>query len=91
VIDDELDGEIAALRRRLSAGGGPAASPGRRAIALEGLLALDAAIALVRLFERRLAALLRLRLRSATPELLPEGRPFLDLGAALREAAGAWR
>ena len=72
-----------------------AAQPGspapRRAVALEGLLAIDLAIALVRLFERRLAALLRLRLRSATPELLPEGRPFLDLGRALHEAAEAWR
>ena len=67
------------------------ASGARRAIALEGLLAVDASVALVRLFERRLASLLRLRLRSATPDLLPEGRPFLDLGRALHEVAGAWR
>ncbi len=64
---------------------------GRRAVALEGLLALDASVALVRLFERRLAPLLRLRLRSATPDVLPDGRPFLDLGQALHEVAEAWR
>jgi hypothetical protein len=91
VIDHELESDIAGLRRRLVAAAGPTTTAARRAIALEGLLALDAAVALVRLFERRLAALLRLRLRSATPELLPEGRPFLDLGRALQEAAEAWR
>ena len=31
------------------------------------------------------------RLRSAEPELLPHGRPFLDLATALREAEQAWR
>ena len=91
VIDGELEGEIAALRRRLARGATPSATAASRAIALEGLLALDASVALVRLFERRLASLLRLRLRSATPDLLPEGRPFLDLGHALHEAAEAWR
>jgi hypothetical protein len=91
VIDPDVAGEIAALRRRLAAGAGPGASAGRRAIALEGLLAVDAAVALVRLFERRLASLLRLRLRSATPDVLPDGRPFLDLGRALHEVAEAWR
>jgi hypothetical protein len=91
VIDADLAGEIAALRRRLATGAGPASSGARRAIALEGLLVVDAAVALVRLFERRLASLLRLRLRSATPEVLPDGRPFLDLGRALQEVAEAWR
>ena len=91
VIDDDVAGEIAALRRRLAAGAGPAAPAARRAIALEGLLVVDASIALVRLFERRLASLLRLRLRSATPDVLPGGRPFLDLGQALHEVAEAWR
>lgn len=90
-IDPPLEADIAALRRHLVAGAGPRATVARRAIALEGLLAIDAALALVRLFERRLAPLQRLRLRSATPELLPEGRPFLDLGRALHEAAEAWR
>lgn len=91
VIDAEVEAEIATTRRRLTASAGAAAPPARRAIALEGLLAIDASIALVRLFERRLAALLRLRLRSATPELLPGGRPFLDLAGALHEVAEAWR
>jgi hypothetical protein len=91
VIDGDLEAEIAATRRRLAASASPAATPGRRAIALEGMLAVDAAIALVRLFERRLAALLRLRLRAPTPELLPAGRPFLDLSRALHEVAEAWR
>jgi hypothetical protein len=91
VIDAALEDEIAALRRRLVRGATADATAPSRAIALEGLLAIDASVALVRLFERRLAALLRLRLRSATPDLLPEGRPFLDLGRALHEAAEAWR
>ena len=91
VIDAEVAEEIAALRRKLTAGTEPASSAGRRAIALEGLLVVDATVALVRLFERRLAPLLRLRLRSTTPDLLPDGRPFLDLGQALHEVAEAWR
>jgi hypothetical protein len=91
VIDADLANEIAALRRRLAGVAERVASRARRAIALEGLLVVDASVALVRLFERRLASLLRLRLRSATPDLLPEGRPFLDLGRALHEVAGAWR
>jgi hypothetical protein len=90
-IDPELEVEIGVLRRHLAAATGPRTTAARRAIALEGLLAIDAALAVVRLFERRLAALQRLRLRSATPELLPGGRPFLDLGRALHEAAEAWR
>jgi hypothetical protein len=91
VIDSDLEGEIAATRRRLATAAAPGAAAARRAIALEGLLAVDASVALVRVFERRLAALLRLRLRSTTPELLPNGRPFLDLGRALQEVAEAWR
>jgi hypothetical protein len=91
VIDDQLAREIATLRRRLTIEAGPATPPSGRAIALEGLLAVDASVALVRLFERRLAALLRLRLRSATPDFLPDGRPFLDLGQALQQVAEAWR
>jgi hypothetical protein len=90
-IDPPLEADIVALRRHLVAGADSRTTAARRAIALEGLLAIDAALALVRLFERRLAALQRLRLRSATPELLPGGRPFLDLGRALHEAAEAWR
>jgi hypothetical protein len=90
VFDDALKAEVAALRRWLAR----LAAPGRdevAASALEGLLALDAAVALIRLFERRLAALLRLQLRSGDAEFLPHGRPFLDLAGALREAERAWR
>jgi hypothetical protein len=91
VIDDELQVEITAMRRRLAAGAQTTTAAASRAVALEGLLVVDASVALVRVFEQRLAVLIRLRLRSATPELLPEGRPFLDLGRALREVAEAWR
>jgi hypothetical protein len=91
VIDIDLEGEIMVMRRRLAAAAAPAVLAARRAVALEGLLAVDASVALTRLFERRFATLLRLRMRSNTPELLPDGRPFLDLGRALREVAEAWR
>ena len=91
VIDIDLEGEIMVMRRRLAAAAAPTTLAARRAVALEGLLAVDASVALTRLFERRLATLLRLRMRSNTPELLPDGRPFLDLGRALREVAEAWR
>jgi hypothetical protein len=91
VIDIDLEGEIMVMRRRLAGAAKSAPGAARRAVALEGILALDAAVALVRVFERRLATLLRLRLRSETPDLLPDGRPFLDLGRALREVAEAWR
>jgi hypothetical protein len=89
VIDGELQAEISVTRRHLAAGS--AGSAASRAVALEGLLAVDASVALVRVFEQRLAVLMRLRLRSATPDLLPDGRPFLDLGRSLHEVAEAWR
>ncbi|HVZ87499.1 MAG TPA: hypothetical protein VHG72_11055 [Polyangia bacterium] len=91
IVDYQIEGDLAVTRRRLAAAAHVAAPAAQRAVALEGLLAVDAAIALARLFERRLASLLRLRLRSSTRDLLPQGRPFLDLGAALHEAAEAWR
>lgn len=91
ILDADLTDEIAALRLRLTQAAQPVSPAARRAVALEGLLALDASRALVGLFERRLAPLLRLRLRSTTPDVLPEGRPFLDLGEALHEVAEAWR
>jgi hypothetical protein len=55
--------------------------------ALEALLTLDTAQALVRLLERRLAAFVRLR---GDAELRPGGRPFLDVPGALAELAGRW-
>jgi hypothetical protein len=59
-------------------------------VAIEGLLALELSAALIRLFERRLSALIRLRVHSGEDGLLHDGRPFLDLAAALRETARAW-
>jgi hypothetical protein len=91
MIDGELEGQVARARRQLAAAAHPGAAAAQRAVAVEGLLAIDASVALARLFERRMASLLRLRLRSPSRELLPGGRPFLDLGAALYEAAEAWR
>jgi hypothetical protein len=92
MIDAELEGQISSARRGLAGAAHATAPAAQRAVALEGLLAVDAAVALARLCERRMAALLRLRMRSpAASELMPAGRPFLDLGAALHEAAEAWR
>lgn len=88
VVDRMLADEVRALRtaaRALQADEAPAA----RALGLEAQLTLDAAIGLVSLVERRLATLVRLRLR-AGGGLLPDGRPFLDIGAALHEAARRW-
>lgn len=91
MLDHETEVDVDVTRRRLAAAADVAAPTAQRAVALEGLLAVDAAVALARLFERRMASLLRLRLRSSSRELLPLGRPFLNLGAALHEAAEAWR
>lgn len=54
------------------------------------LLTLQSALALVTLIERRLATLVRLRLRGAEGELFVDGRPFLDLPRALAELARRW-
>ena len=91
IVDLDFERDNAALRRRLAAAAHPTAAPSARAVALEGLLVLDVAVALARLCERRMASLLRLRLRAPSRELMPGGRPFLDLGGALHEAAEAWR
>jgi hypothetical protein len=61
-----------------------------RARGIEIALTVDTASRLVRLIERRLAALVRLRSRASDDALLPEGRPFLDLAAALEETARLW-
>jgi hypothetical protein len=88
IVDEELAATLAATRAALVAATG--GSPQQRAVALEGLLALDAARGLAGLAERGFASLIRLRVRGKDDELLPQGRPFLDLGAALAEAARAW-
>jgi hypothetical protein len=62
-----------------------------RTAGVEASLAIDAAVGLISLLERRFAAILRLRLRSATPALTVGGRPFLDVAAALAEAGRRWR
>ncbi len=63
------------------------AEPGRRAAGMEVRIALAAALGLVDLIERRLAMLVRLRVQSGERSLLPGYRPFLDVAAALVEAA----
>lgn len=68
--------------------------------ATEALFTIEATLALVRSFERHLAALVRGQLlvqrklrRDDEPQtvLLPQQRPFIDLSAALLEVARAWR
>jgi hypothetical protein len=58
-----------------------------RAEGLAAALTLDAVLGVVSIVERRMAALVRLR---GEAPLLVEGRPFVDLGPALAEAARAW-
>lgn len=64
--------------------------PSVGAAAAEAVLTIDAAVGLVTLMERRLATLVRLRLRSSDPSLLDNNRPFLDVAAALEAAGRAW-
>jgi len=90
LADEDIRTEAAALRAAadvLAASDEAAA----RAAGTEARLAIDATAGLLQLFERRFAGIVRLRLRSATPELLVDERPFLDVGAAVREVARAWR
>jgi hypothetical protein len=89
IVDEELAAQLATTRRTLVESAA-SSSASLRAVALEGLLALDAARGLTGLAERGLASLIRLRARTSSDDLLPDGRPFLDLGAALAEAARAW-
>lgn len=90
VIIDAGTGSLLAETRRMlfRAGGGP--NPAVRAVALEGLLAFDSACGLAGVAERRLSSLIRLRSKSEDAALLPDGRPFLDLGRAFAEAAQEW-
>jgi hypothetical protein len=89
IVDEELATLLASTRQTLVANARSTSGPAR-AVAYEGLLALDAARGLTGLAERGLASLIRLRVRGSNDDLLPDGRPFLDLGAALAEAARAW-
>ena len=63
------------------------------ALATEGLWALRTAFAVISLLETRLPSLIRLRTRMEAMndrDLLPHGRPFLDLAPALHELARRW-
>ncbi|HEX4459682.1 MAG TPA: hypothetical protein VIA18_17005 [Polyangia bacterium] len=93
ILDDELRAETASLSLVADAlAAGPQSEDANvRAAGVEARLAIDAAVGLVALVERRFASLLRLRLRSANPELMVDGRPFLDVAAALAEASRRWR
>lgn len=64
--------------------------PAHRAAGLELRIALTSALGLIDLCERRLATLVRLRVSSPQRTLLPGGRPFIDIAAALAEAARSW-
>lgn len=66
------------------------ADAAQRAAGLELRIALTSALGLVDLCERRLATLVRLRVQSSQRSLLPHGRPFIDIAAALAEAARGW-
>ena len=91
IVDANLGRALTDARRRLgTTAASRSADRAVAAVALEGLLALEAACGLTTLAERRLSSIIRLRLRGYNHELLPGGRPFLDLGAAFAEAARAW-
>jgi hypothetical protein len=92
IIDRVVDNEVRSLRAA-SAQISSEEDPVQRAIGLEAQLTIDAVVGLVSIVERRLATLVRLRLRATADDqgaLVVEGRPFLDLGAALHEAARRW-
>lgn len=86
VLDPALQAEAQAISDGASALEA-AADAGLRAAGLELRLSLAAALGLIDLCERRLATLVRLRVQSSEPALLPAGRPFLDIAAALTEVA----
>ena len=88
IVDADLSARTAELTARWREAA-VCGEPSARAAAVEALLALEAALGLVALVERRLATLIRLRLTGGG-ELLPEGRPFLDVAGALREASRGW-
>lgn len=90
IFDSETRAALAEARAALEAAVIDPPAMAVAAAATEGLLALDAACGLTSLAERRLSSLIRLRVRSEETELLPGDRPFLDLGAALAEAAKEW-
>jgi hypothetical protein len=89
VLDATLRGDAAWIAGAASALE-RAADPAQRAIGMEVRIALTSTLGLVHLVERRLASLVRLRVQSGDATLLPGERPFLDVAAALAEAARGW-
>ncbi len=76
----------AALRRERARLDTLLAGSSDRGVATVCGMAISAAMGWIDLFERRMATLLRLRLREGAP-LLVDGRPFLDVEPVLRELA----
>jgi hypothetical protein len=97
LIDPTLDASLGVARRALELA---VVKPGAvGAVALEGITVLEVARGLVALAEQRMSSLIRLRLQQAQASaagaaeaeaLLPGGRPFLDLSAAIAEVGRAW-
>jgi hypothetical protein len=94
IVDAPLGSNLSRVRQQLEAAldsaGQDRDSRAVAAAALEGLMALEAAEGLTGLCQHRLSSLIRLRVSMEDGELLPGGRPFLDVGAALAEAARRW-
>ena len=90
VLDEELERETARLATEAQVLETDA-DPVRHAAGTEARITLESTLGLLNLIERRLATLVRLRVQSGDRSLLPGGRPFLDVAAALAEAARGWR
>ena len=60
------------------------------ALATEGLWALRISFSVISLLQTRLPSLIRLRTRMEDQDLMPDGRPFLDLAPALSELGRRW-
>jgi hypothetical protein len=103
LIEPTLDASLGVARRTLELAVVKPDPIG--AVALEGIAVLEVARGLVALAEQRMSSLIRLRLQQtnasqdasellgaadAERALLPGGRPFLDLGAAIAEVGRAW-
>ncbi len=103
LIEPTLDASLGVARRTLELAVVKPDPIG--AVALEGIAVLEVARGLVALAEQRMSSLIRLRLQQAHASqdasesldaadaeraLLPDGRPFLDLGAAIAEVGRAW-
>ena len=82
VVDDGTRAAAAALIKSWQAAGG--------AEAAVAVLTIETVLSLGVLLERRLAVLVRLRLRSDPPDLIVGGRPFLDVPRALLELSRRW-